>query len=71
MIRPGFRVMFAFLVIQHPQQLEKGFLSSLGHNPSQPLVTVLHWQQLPPPLCVSPGILLSDGVRCLCWTMRF
>jgi len=40
MIGSGFRVMLAFLVIQRPQQLEKGFLSSPGHNPFQYLVTV-------------------------------
>ena len=40
MIGSGFRVMFAFLVIQRRQQLEKPFLSSLGHNPFQSLVTV-------------------------------
>ena len=39
-IGSGFRVMFAFLVIQRPQQLEKPFLSSPGHNPFQSLVTV-------------------------------
>ena len=69
MIGSGFRVMLAFLVIQRPQQLEKGFLSSLGHNPSQPLVTASSSATAPSSPCVSPGILLSDGVQCLCWTM--
>ena len=71
MIGFGFRVMLAFLVIQHPQQLEKGFLSSLGHNPSQPLVTVSSSPTAPSSPCISLGILLSDGVQCLCWTMTF
>ena len=58
------------LVIQRPQQLEKGFLSSPGHNPSQPLVTVSSLATALSSPRVSPGILLSDGVQ-LCWTMRF
>ena len=53
------------LVIQRPQQLEKGFLSSPGHNPSQPLVTVSSLATLPSSPCISLGILLSDGVQCL------
>ena len=71
MIGSGFRVMLAFFVVQHPQQLEKGFLSSLGHNPSQPLVTVSSSATAPASPCVSPGILLSDGMQCLPRTMRF
>ena len=71
MIGSGFRVMLAFLVIQRPQQLEKGFLSSPGHNSSQPLVTASSLATALSSPCVSSGILLSDGVRCLCWTMRF
>ena len=51
------------LVIQRPQQLEKGFLSSQGHNPSQPLVTVSSLATLPSSPCISLGILLSDGVQ--------
>jgi len=70
MIGSGFRVMLAFLVIQHRQQLEKGFLSSPGHNPSQPLVTASSSATALSSPCVSPGILLSDGVQ-LCWTMTF
>ena len=60
------------LVIQRPQQLDKGFLSSPGHNPSQPLVTVSSLATLPSSPCISLGILLSDGVQCLpCPDLRF
>ena len=52
-------------ILSHPasQQLEKGFLSSPGHNPSQPLVTVSSSATAPSSPCVSPGILLSDSAR--------
>ena len=39
MIGSGFRVVFAFLLLQRPRQLEKHFLSCPRHNLSQPLVT--------------------------------
>ena len=51
------------LVTQRPQQLDKGFLSSPGHNRSQPLVTVSSLATLPSSPCISLGILLSDGVQ--------
>ena len=53
------------IIIHRPQQLEKGFLSSLGHNPSQPPVTVSSLATAPSSPCISLGILLSDGVQCL------
>ena len=61
-------------IFSHPASATtwKGFLSSLGHNPSQPLVTVSSLATAPSSPCVSPGILLSDGVQCLpCPDLRF
>ena len=50
----------------------KGFLSSPGHNPFQPLVTASSSATAPSSPCVSPGILLSDGVQYLpCPDLRF
>ena len=63
MMSSSFRVVLAFVVVQRPQQLEKGFLSSLGHNPSQPLVTVSSLATLPSSPTISLGILLSGGVH--------